>query len=291
MRFFNFLMRNIIIIGILLLIGLVAGYFIDKTTPKPLRTQAVVATNFSSAEYLYNSVREINSNIQNDKGFLEEIGFDNNETGKVRLEIKPLISTKEISNEEENFFDLLDENESLSAEERQEIMGRSFERHQLVLFHKKGAPAENILTSILNYLRKNQHYHETHQLLQKSLDRQIKSNVFLLAQIDSLLANFSKNTNANNPNLVYSQNNLDLGNVLFNRMEMQKETRKLQQQLVAASSFLKIVDMDVDQTREEFSFSDNYIVFFPLFLLLLFFFVHLLLALNSKAKQHKKTNP
>lgn len=290
LRFFNFLIRNVVIIGILLLVGIVAGYFIDKATPKNLRTQAIISTNFSNAEYLYNSVREINSSIQNDEGFLKKIGVADSISGKISLEIKPVISVKEISIEEENFFDLLGDNEFLSDEQRQEIIDRSYDRHELVLFHNDKAPAEKILTNIVNYLQKNQHYQKTHQLLHKSLERQVKSNVYLMAQIDSLLANYSKSTGTNNPNLVYSQNNLDLGNLLHNRMEMQKETRKLQQQLVASTSFLKIIDLDVNQPLEKTSIFDNYIVFLPLLLLLLFILIHIFLRINSKAKQHKKTN-
>lgn len=288
LRFFNFLMRNIILIGILLLVGIAAGYFLDKATPKHLKTRAVITTNFSSAEYLYNSVKAINTKLSDRNSFfLEKIGAKGIQ---LSLKIEPVISVREVNNEEENYFELLGENETLSEEEHQAIINKSYEQHQLGLFHTEGVPSEKILTAIVDYIRKNPHYQETHKLLRQSLARQIKSNVYLMAQIDSLLANYSKNIGTNNPGLTYSQNTIDFGNLLNNRLEMQEETRNLQKQLIASSSFLKIVDMDVDQPLEKTVISDHYIVFIPLLLLLLFFLVHILLAINSNAKKLKKSN-
>lgn len=58
-RFFKFLLKNSIIILILLVLGAVAGYFIDQSTPKKYKHQVIVVPNFNSTTYLYNKVENI----------------------------------------------------------------------------------------------------------------------------------------------------------------------------------------------------------------------------------------
>src|SRR5690606_15206009 len=105
------------------------------------------------------------------------------------------------------------------------------------------------------------------------LDHQIKSNAFMLAQIDSLLANYSKNQ-GNNTGSAYTENKIDLGNLLTHRMEMQEETREMQQQKIASKGFLKIIDMNIAQPLEDTSVFDKKIIAIPLVLLGLFFLIH-----------------
>lgn len=58
-RFFKFLLKNSIIILILLVLGAVAGYFIDQSTPQKYKHQVIVVPNFNSTTYLYNKVENI----------------------------------------------------------------------------------------------------------------------------------------------------------------------------------------------------------------------------------------
>lgn len=61
-RFFKFLLKNSIIILILLVLGAVAGYFIDQSTPKKYKHQVIVVPNFNSTSYLYNKIENIKFN-------------------------------------------------------------------------------------------------------------------------------------------------------------------------------------------------------------------------------------
>lgn len=288
LRFFAFLVRNAIILIALVVIGIVAGFFMDKATPQSVRTEVVVVAGFGSSDYLYESVEDINYKLQKkDSLFFEKMDLDTEKDYGFSLEINPVPMLREINGDQENYFDLLKENESISEEERQAIINKSYEQHKLVLFHQVDAPAKSFLTTLMDHLRENSHYREVFQLMQKSLDRQIESNIYMLAQIDSLLANYSKNPGTGS---AYTENSIDLGNLLVNRMEMQEETRELQQQKIASQGFLKIIAMNMAQPMEDTSVFDKNMVALPLLLLGIFFLICLLARAYRKARKNRHFN-
>lgn len=284
LSFFAFLVRNIVILIVLVVLGVVIGFFIDKASPTYVRTEAVVTANFGSSNYLYESIKDINYKLQReDSLFFSKMGISSEEKYGFSLEIKPVVAVWEITGGERSFFDMLEENELLSEEERQAVINKSYEEHRLILFHKKDAPAEEFLNKIIHHISANSHYEEVFQVMQESLDHQIRSNVFMLAQIDSLLANYSKNQ-INTTGSTYTENKIDLGSLLSNRMEMQEETREMQLKKIASKRFLKVIDMNSAQPLEDTSIFDKKIVAIPLVLLGLFFLIHIIVRVNRKVK-------
>lgn len=72
-RIIFFLKRNIVLVGILLVLGAGLGYFLDKTN-KNYENQIVVIPNFDSVDYLYSKIELINSKVkEGDTIFLKNV--------------------------------------------------------------------------------------------------------------------------------------------------------------------------------------------------------------------------
>lgn len=284
-RFIAFLLRNAIILIVLIIVGTAIGYFIDKAMPKSLRTEAVVVAGFESSDYLYASVDAVNHKLEiKDSLFFEKMGLDAKEDYGFSLKIEPVLMMREINGDQENYFELLNDNDMLTEKDRQNLISKSNEQHKLVLYHYKKAPSKRFFNSLIEYFRENPHYQEVFQLMGKSLDHQIESNIYMLAQIDSLLTNYSKNMGTVSAT-TFSENKIELGNLLANRMQMQEETRKLQQQRIESQGFLKVISMNAGQALEDTSIFDKKTIAYPLILLGLFFLVHVLIRIYRKSKE------
>src|SRR5436189_5313773 len=59
---FLFLKRNMLIIGLLILIGVGLGFYLDKTS-KSYVSEIIVSPNFGSTDYLYSKIELLQSKI------------------------------------------------------------------------------------------------------------------------------------------------------------------------------------------------------------------------------------
>lgn len=61
-KLFRFFFKNIILFIVLIIIGVVAGYFLDVNKNQVYRYQVIVIPNFDSSTYLYKKIATLNSN-------------------------------------------------------------------------------------------------------------------------------------------------------------------------------------------------------------------------------------
>lgn len=154
LRMVSFLLKNsLILIGIIIL-GIVLGYFWNKSTVTYLQTDTIVSTDFEGAAYLYKKVDELNFKfIVADEEISKE--FQQEGISKISLQVKPVYFFREISNEEEAYMEYLEETKSLEDEEREEFLKNSIKTHKLTLNHPSDYDSEAILQKILSHLRDN----------------------------------------------------------------------------------------------------------------------------------------
>ncbi|HET8839771.1 MAG TPA: hypothetical protein VFM82_12345 [Flavobacteriaceae bacterium] len=288
LRFFNFLLRNIIIIGILILVGLIAGYFLDRNLPEKRKTVATVVSNFESAGYLYKNISEIESLLNNkNEDFLQKMGISETEASHLTLEAKPIEKTLEITPEEKTFFDILEDNEIMTDDEKKELMKRSYSYHEISLFHNESQDGRKYLEKIMEYLRKNSFYIELSKQRNQDIDRRINSNYYVLAQIDSLLGNYTQLIASGGEvgrNLIYSENSLNLAGLMNVRMELQEETTKLLTEKVENTAFLKVIDLGYPRDLEDVSVFGKKIVLIPFLLIVGFLLFSVFMVIRAKGK-------
>ena len=59
-KFFRFLLKNIIVLLVVIILGVLAGFFLDKNGANTYKHEIIVVPNFNSSTYLYNKVENIN---------------------------------------------------------------------------------------------------------------------------------------------------------------------------------------------------------------------------------------
>lgn len=293
LRFYNFLFRRKIILISLIIIGVVAGYFLNKKIPKKQKTEAIVTVAYNGTAYLYESIEAINFKlISNKSTFLEKLGIDQKNGGDLLLSISPIRSVHEISPEEEVFYEQLESNVFLSDAEKAAVIDKSYDYHKITLIHEKGMPSQSILKKIVTYLRENTHFQKVYQAQEKSLKAQVESNQFVLAQIDSLLKKYASLSDGQEQpvqNLVYSEKTMNIGDLLVARTDVQKETRTLIMRRIENTQFLKILNLGSPKalSKKQQSTLNNYILDIPLLLIGLFFAFSIFQKIHQKARSLK----
>lgn len=288
LRFFNFLLRNIIILVILVVVGVLIGWFLDSKTEKTYKTEVIVATNYDSGEYLYKAINEIGFDLSKpDSTVLKKIGVSAKEAKKLKIEVEPVVVLKPTTDDEQRYMVMIKENNLLDADQMKEMFKKSAEEQKITLYHPLSVNSTKVLDKIVSYLRENEFYEDLNSDYYKTLTKQIKSNNFVESQIDSLFQNYSKGFKSQAPlsnNLTFFNNTLDLGKVLQFRLDMQEKTLELLKDRMSSKRFLRVVDQGRIQEVEHSALHNN-LIKIPMLLIGLFFLVVFLRFVYGKSRE------
>lgn len=289
LRFISFLLRNAIVLIILITIGAIAGYFLQKKTPKLVKTEMIVASDFGSAEYLFKSVKELQYKVKiKDEATIEKLGFKNPNIG-LSLIIKPIINLDEFTKEEETYFEVLNESNFLDEEAKEGLILQTAKFYKITLYHVSNIDSRKILRGVLDIIRDNDYFKEVYKLNSKKIDFLINSNEYLISGIDSLVANYSKNL-SNHKELTTStlyniNNSLDVGEMIGNRADLVEELDNLYSKKVANEELFRLVDLGYPSEIEEKSITSYKIILIPLLLVLAYFGLIIFVRVVQKAKK------
>lgn len=289
LRFFALLIRNALLLIILIVIGVVVGYFIDTTHPKKYETQLLVNSSFESGEYLYKSVQGIEFKLKSaDTAFLKKTGITAKQAKDMEIDIAPVFSMRNLSESQLAYMDFIIENDLGDEENKSAIFKRDFTAQKITLIHPLNVDSQSILKNILASIRNNTYYKEVNQDYLTSIKEQLKSNETLISQIDTLIKNYSNNLVKNNTvgmgSTYYSEDNsLDVAQVLQTRIGLQKQKSDLLRKKVDHSEFLRIIDLSSSSEAERNILSRK-MVLLPLLLILAFFFFVILRIIYYRTK-------
>ena len=199
--FIFFLKKKILLVISLFVIGLVLGYFFDKSSS--YTQDILVMPNFGSNEYLYKKIDFLNSRIiENDTAFFNSIGVSNSEIiGKI--EIKAVNGVFQFVNQgdenKQNFelIKLMAEDGNIEEIVKDVAISKNYYLHNITFKTKEKISQKNVIDPILNYLQDNDFYKKQQKIYQKNIDNKIKFNDSLIVQIDKLILNLSNNKGGN----------------------------------------------------------------------------------------------
>jgi uncharacterized membrane protein len=218
-RGFLFIKRNIIWIGILFLLGVGIGIYLDKTT-KVYDNEIIVCPNFGSTDYLYSQIELINSKIEDrDTLFLKEVvGIQEPKKLKI-ISIMPINDVyKFIDNKAQNFelIKLMAEDGDIKKILNESLTSKNYPYHLISFTTQDLTSNEKTIQPLLNYLNNSDYY----KLIQKEYVNNIKikmvENDSIIAQINGFLNSFSNTVNGSQKSdkLVYYNENSQLNDVI-----------------------------------------------------------------------------
>ena len=239
-----FLKKNILILGLLFVIGAVLGFYLDKNS-KVYDNQIIVSPNFGSTDYLYAKIDLINSKINDgDTVFLkEEVGIK--EPKKLRIiEIEPITDVyKFINNGTANFelIKLMAEDGDLKKILEDNMTSKNYPFHSIFFTTDDSTNDAKTVQPLLNYLNKSEYYSTIQKEYINNINIKMVQNDTIINQINGFLKGFSNTVNGSQKSdkLVYYNENSQLNEVIKTKEMLISEQGTHRLELVNLDKIIK----------------------------------------------------
>ncbi len=278
---FRFVLKNWLILIILIVGGAAAGHFWQKSIDADKKATLIIQANFDSTSYVYNAIELLNTKQkQGDKKFLQQYGFNTEDSELVDLEIYPIV----------NIMDLLEKSETSDRNLEQYLAQSDFEEDILLSevyyteykYHKLYVTTSSIGTmetvqKVLDYLNSNELLQEKRVVAIEDVKTRIARNEKSIENIDGVFDVHTGKTETNiNPSQIFfrHQENNNLHQLVTTKNELISENEKLREQLIVYDNVVTVINKP--ELHFIFSILDKKRTLIPLGLVMLFFGFHIL---------------
>lgn len=218
-KVFLFFKRNILWIGILFVLGVGIGIYLDKTT-KVYDNEVIVYPNFGSTDYLYAKVELINSKISDgDTLFLKEVVRIKEPKMFKKINIIPITDVyKFIDNKTQNFelIKLLAEDGDIKKIVNESLTSKNYPYHLITYTTSKVTTNEETLKPLLNFLNDSDYFKTIQKEYLNNIKIKMVENDTIISQINGVLNSFSGTVNSaqKSDKLVYYNENTQLDAII-----------------------------------------------------------------------------
>lgn len=281
----RFVIRNIVILGILLVGGMVLGTLLDSGE-KSYENQIIVSPNFGSVDYLYSKIDLIDAKIkERDTFFLKSIGI---KTPKDLLNIKisPIVDVyKFVNNSEQNYklLELMAGDGDIKKIVAENATSKNYTYH-VISYTTKGMTTQAAsIKPILDYLNNSEFYLKLQKEYLNNVHNKIRQDDIIIAQIDGVLNEFAKNSESGNKNekLVYYNENTQLNDVIKTKDDLIKEEGNLRLDLVSLDKIIKDNSI-VANIRRSDTMNGKMKLIIPMMLIFIFLTIYFFRAFYKK---------
>ncbi|UOK43155.1 MULTISPECIES: hypothetical protein [Flavobacterium] len=238
-----FIRRNIILIGILFVIGAGLGFYLDKNI-KVYDHEVIVKPNFGSTDYLYSKINLISAKIkEGDTVFLKQIGIVNPKKFS-KIEIEPITDIyRFISGNEQNFelLKLMAEDGDFKKIVEDNITSKNYTYHTISYTTNEVTSEKMTLTPLLDYLNESEFYRKIQKEHLNNLAVKVKENDSIISQINGVMNQFSNavGSNQKSDKLVYYNENTQLNDVLKTKEILINEQGDKRLELITSDKIIK----------------------------------------------------
>jgi len=282
-RGFQFLLKHWWKVAILMTIGFVYGYFVDKEKKPNKETTIIVQNNFESSSYVYNAIEQLNNKItERDSVFLKQNGFYNEEEVLNEVSIIPIVNIIALLNKSRDNYKSLDlfiqqanfESEILTSE----VFYTEYKYHKIYL-NTSSEGSSKTIKSLLNYLNDNEILNKIKISKIEEGNFTVKSYATTISHIDDILGSYSNNENKKklNGNQIYVStggNFTDLAELVTAKQTVLFKKDKLLTDLVKYKNIVTIINKPILQEIRSLGGSKK--IRYPILLLLSFIFFFLI---------------
>ena len=278
-RAIQFFIRNWIIVLILVVLGVVLGFYLDSNK-KSYNNQVVVTPNFESVDYLYAKIDLIQSKIASgDVDFLKnELGLANPQIIR-KIEIKPVADVyKFIEDKEQNLelIKLMAEVGEIKKVLEDNVTSKNYTYHTISFVSNGLINDKEVVEPLLKYLNNSAYFNSIQKIGYKNLQREIAQNDTIIAQIDHVLDGLSdtaKNS-SKNEKLVYYSENLQLNDIIKTKQKLVTEQGKNRFRLISFDKTIKEINSTLN-INESKTVNGHFKIWLPLFFIFIFVLISL----------------
>lgn len=241
-RGFLFIKRNILILAVLFIVGAGLGFYLDKNTTV-YNHEVIVFPNFGSTGYLYSKVNLIKARlVEGDNSFLKTIGIRDPKVVS-DIEIVPVTDIYNLVSKNDKNFELIKlmaEDAEMSAIIEDKTTSLNYPYHTIKITTNKKVN-EDVIEPLLKYFNESEYFTTLQATIVASTKKSITSDEKTIAQIDSLLSNFSNTSQlSKNQNLVYFNNeNAQLNDVLKTKIDLNRSVAEKEVDLINMQKIIK----------------------------------------------------
>ncbi|MGV0756044.1 hypothetical protein F0358_04385 [Empedobacter brevis] len=274
-NFKTFLRKNILIIFLLIILGIITAYLFSPLL-KSYESKVIVSPNYGSVDYLYNEIDLINSKISDkDTIFLNKIGITSNIN---KIEIKPIVNIYQFAGESESNFDLLKlfaEDGDINKVADDEKTSKNYKTHEIILTTKKSSIIPANIDKLLQYLNKNEYYNQVRLIKIENEKARLGINNNTIEQINAVFSKVEKSTSSEaNKNLVYVNDNNQLNDLLITKRELTKENEYIKLNELLSTNVIKKISESLNVQVESKGSFLKFVI--PLLFVGIFLFIKLI---------------
>jgi len=207
---FLFYKRKWLLFLVVLIIGAIAGYFVDTKLrySKEYLQEIVVEPKYESKEYIYDFIYSIKNKLH-DSLFLKKVNLDSSLLKNFKkVEIEPIIRATDVLDKlykrygDTQYFKQIIENYDPQTVDNEKY--KNFFRYYRLTFVFSKKDPQNVIISkrILNYIGSNEYYEKIRNQSLKQTEKNLKKNKETLKFIDEYLDKIVKAPIQNDKDLI-----------------------------------------------------------------------------------------
>ena len=293
LKFFLYIKRNAIKLGILIVIGLIIGFGLNTIVDKKMKIEVIVKPNSDSKTYLYDVINEIKANLQaKDSAYFEQMEIDIEDLKGFEIEITE-IEKEEIEDlgDELKYLELLekfrDESGILDVVQNQ-ITSKSTLNQRINFYFKNPSKGRSITDKLIKYINSNEYYNNLIGIQVENAKERIKNNEELVDQIDNLITLYSddllKEAQSNATFVLNDNERLNIPGLLRIKNELIRDIESKKIEILTKKEAISVISKGGTQEVQK-SFFGQSIILIPTLLILLFILLDVIKAINKKASE------
>ncbi|RTY95906.1 hypothetical protein [Flavobacterium sp. GT3R68] len=236
-----FIWRHIIIIGILFIVGIALGIYLDSV--KMYDNQIIVTPNYDSTDYLYSKIDLIKAKInEGDTIFLKEVIGIKNPKKILKIEIEPIPDVyRFIQGNAANFefIKLLAEDGDIKKIVDDNLTSKNYPFHVISYTTKEKTSDVKTLTPLLAFLNNSDYYKKVQNETLNNIQLKMSQNDSIMKQIDSFLNSLRNSAGSSDKLVYYKENTTQLNDALKNKEELLNQQGIMRLQLINYDKIIK----------------------------------------------------
>jgi uncharacterized protein YneF (UPF0154 family) len=273
----SFVLRNIILLGIIFIIGVAIGFWMDYSQKRVYRHEIIVTPNFGSTDYLYAKIELINSKIrENDSVFLKAVGIANPKE-LTEIKIEPIVDVFKFVNSttnEQNYklLELMAQDGDIKKIMIDPATSKNYPFHNITFKTHGMTTMAKTVTPLIAYLNNNVYFTTMQKEYLNNVAIKLKANEVIIAQIDAVLNEFSQSADDSpkSDKLVYYNENTQLNDVIKSKDELIREQGQHRLDLASFDKIVKDTSV-ITNIKDGDSLNGKMKVILPFLFIFLFF--------------------
>jgi len=296
LRFFVYIKRSIIKLGILGILGLVIGFGLNQIVSKKLKTEVIVKPNLESKNYLYDVVNEIQANVKaKNDAFFEELEINVEDLKGFEVTIEPVSENQSNRNieDEMKYLELLQNFENIGIVSdviRAEILNNSSLNHRVTFFYKDAVNGRKYAKKLMAYINTNDYFRELIEIHRENAKARIQKNNDLIIQIDQLITEYSKKmaeqeiSTGEGRIVLDNEEKINITGLFDLKNNLIRDTERKKLELKERNEAIQVINFGKTQEVQKSFFGKN-IILIPVILIVLYFLVDIFKLLDRRAKE------